>query len=509
MSHTVTAHVLLESAPSDLSSVLGTEYAGAAIPPGSARVQASAARDATASLTVGERITSPELTADTQLSPGRDAISSAVTDHRATLTVESTSDLSPADAVRGLCEALYQLPQLGYALLWLPFRHQVTSQVLFEGKLDVRPESTFFWTSAMWSDPEHTRSHGIARGLGVVGGHDLQVTSDQHSPQELFGVLEDAVAAALREGELPEPGDRFALDGMWYITEPGTDVMTDEPVLQLRPTGEAADTTDSAPEEITPYAADPEDHAWYLLLSEEPSSIGEPLREFMPNFSAHLEEEGAMHASVPYEDEGIEAQLQVIGRIEDPALEAAAALAPDPAAARARIAEHRAAVRITAHGEDDRPSAVTSQILHEAVFGQELSGLPEARGVWVPVQERFEAGAFSFEGGEERFAHLTWHHTPARGEQPAAVYTRGLARYGQPEICTASPEELDPTRMGQMLVLIADDLLEKGGPLTAGLTSKAVPRLLGTLYEVEDPITSEPALGVELTPRRKKFLGLF
>ncbi|MGO1594682.1 MAG: DUF6891 domain-containing protein [Ancrocorticia sp.] len=280
---------------------------------------------------------------------------------------------------------------------------------------------------------------------------------------------------------------------------------------------EAGNFSDPLP--LPPYDPTVSAGAWYVLLNAEPDNLGEPLQDLMPNYSARLAEEGSITGEIPYEDPTLTVSLSLIKKIDDPLLARDGTNSDRPDMAEYQVISHLAAVCITSRG----PAPVYEQLFHQAAVASEIGKRPEALGMWIPGQERFEvepglALDEDFMKQTGRMVSVAVYGAVAETDDGPAnvVYTRGMARLGMPEIFTHDPDDVPSEQMRGLLATTADKFAEqaaagkRGGKVPqAGDTVKTVYRKLGgVMHAAPDPITGEPALNMELI-RRKGFLGLF
>lgn len=254
--------------------------------------------------------------------------------------------------------------------------------------------------------------------------------------------------------------------------------------------------------------ADPEqfDNAWYLLLNEEPETLGHIMEDIMPNWSAQLREEQAISGEVPYEDPDLTLKYTLLSKMDFAELAEAAQRSGLPGAVEA-VESHQAVLCIAVEGD----ASPYDQVMYQAALAAEVGNRPEVIGLWVPSQERFEVEVHQVVEMFGKYPYVAIHRTEAEIDSGDghALYTRGLKRLGLKELAVEDPEELATTDMRNMLLVVVDKIVQSGKVPQAGEEIRTHSRKINALlHDVEDPVTHEPALNVEFIDR-KKFLGVF
>lgn len=222
--------------------------------------------------------------------------------------------------------------------------------------------------------------------------------------------------------------------------------------------------------------------AIYLLLAQEPTSLGQVLSDYMPNRAAELTDSAAMSTLVRYPDDGSRIRLQVIKSIPSDELATHAG---------GEVPEHRAAVQIMASGK----ASTLDLVMYQASFAAELARRPEAAGVWIPWQERFEPAGVILGEDPKKLPHVALHS--GHGEDMDLLYTRGMRRYRGRDIII---EDLGPDYpIGDLVLLICADAIASGNfPQPGGRMPSGLDGIDALFHDITDPWSGEAALNMEL-----------
>ncbi|OYN92209.1 hypothetical protein [Parenemella sanctibonifatiensis] len=240
----LTAYVLYPEAPADLAQA----FAGSdGIKPSPTGQQAtvSTPSDFRVELTLGERISNPDLAADGSLSLMHQRVMPVVAGHQATLKLTADPELPPASQIRALCETIAMSNPLTDAVVWLPQRHQATTLVLFVGELSEDPARMYFWVHA--SGTADGGSVGTVRGLDALGATNIQIRHPKATAQALFNALREYASGLLRKGGLPTEGAEVSFAGQSWLAKADVDVFTGTPLLGLVSPDAAEEPATQAP----------------------------------------------------------------------------------------------------------------------------------------------------------------------------------------------------------------------------------------------------------------------
>ncbi len=244
----------------------------------------------------------------------------------------------------------------------------------------------------------------------------------------------------------------------------------------------ARESTSVAPSPTVPYDPLRSSEAMYLLLEEEPTSLGEVLSDFMPNHAAKLQQDQALSTVVPFTDPDARIALKVVGPIDDESLAARAG---------GEMPAHGAAVEIDATGS----AGVDDLVMYQVSFAAELARRPEAAGVWIPWQERFEPAGTILGEDPEKLVQVAVH--AGRAEDMDVLYTRGMRRYRGRELVCQDPGPQYP--IAQLLLLICSDAISSGQlPQPGGRADSGLAGFDALFHDITDPWSGEPALNLEL-----------